>query len=282
MTMGIKELRDRLLKAGLMVDLDKQRAERLREVASRERIVRALERVESGNDTGNGAWQFLEKSLKEVGAIRVSEQQTVPEGNTGQAQDGQTGQPPAASEHERAPETGNRQQQPSESSGTTASNETRGGSEAPLRRIQHHVYGKKAALTFELDDNKKGVPTVALDGASASAERQYDWKNKIRVQFTQDEIPAVAAVLLGISDQCEYSNHGPDNNKGFSIAWQSERSSFFISMWQGKGNSRAVPMGREDAFYAAQVLICAIQKASSAALDVGGIMMMLKATQGRK
>ena len=37
-----------------------------------------------------------------------------------------------------------------------------------------HVYGGKAALCFNADTTRGGVPTVALD-AAAGANRQYDW-----------------------------------------------------------------------------------------------------------
>lgn len=144
-----------------------------------------------------------------------------------------------------------------------------GGRSAPAEaerreRLSVHVYAGKAALCFEADETRgnpargvPGVPTVALDAAPALGEREYDWKNrKIRIQMTRLELPQVLAVLIGASQQCEFKNHGPENNKGFSIENQGDK--FFVRVF-GPGEVRAVPMPFELAYAVTELVVRQMQ-----------------------
>ena len=260
MSLSLNELNRRLAAVGLPFHLTADSAAQLKDAAPRERVLRALARVEDHGD--NGARIYLERTLAEAGLS------------------GQVNDPPAAQSTLAEPPSGSeRKSRPA----PPASNHgpARPSRERLTRRPSHHVYGGRAALTFELDETTAGAPTVALDAAIAVDERKYNWSAKARIQFTARELPVVAAVLLGISTECSFSNHGPANDKGFSIAWQAERQSFFVKVWQGKRNLRAVPMPREDAFYAAQLVIRAIQQGSPARLDAAGVIATLRAFYGR-
>jgi len=268
---GINEINQRLSNIGMPAVLNAQNANRLKQVTTRERMLKALARVETANDAG--ARTFLDKTFQEAGIYPAAPA-------TGNAPtqvevtapfDGPTTAPPVAV-------NGGRDNEPPHSV------DVRPNTLAPAKRdrVQHHVYGGKGALTFELDSTVAGVPTVALDGAVSVGTRQYDWANKVRVQFTVRELPVVAATLLGILPQCQFSAHGPNNDKGFAIEWQTERSSYFVKIWQGKGNLRAVPMPVEDAFYVAQIVLRAIQQASPARLDTAGVIATLRALYGRR
>lgn len=271
MTPNLQEINTRLADAGLAVRLDAQAAERLKRVAPRTRVLNALGRVEAHNDTGARA--YLEKTLRSAGLLGdgapppARAAQALPVGEDAPEQQTAPAQSPKQAAAHRSP--------------SNATPTTPRAVPAARQRAQHHVYGGRAALTFELDETPAGAPTVALDGAVSVGERKYDWQNKIRVQFTTRELPVVAATLLGILPECQFSNHGPANDKGFQISWQSDRKSFFVKVWQGKGNLRAVPMPREDAFYAAQLLLRAIQQASPARLDTAGVIATLRAFYGR-
>lgn len=274
MSPNLQELNTRLIKVGLPA-LRAADAAHLKSIAPRERVLRALTRIETHNDTG--AQTFLYKTFREAGLImdqQSSARQSDPD-NLPPAQDMRD----APQTPERLPER--------RSSPQTDHNLSDAWNAAPAapktrRRAQHHVYGGRAALTFELDETPAGAPTVALDAANSIGERQYDWKQKIRVQFTTRELPVVAATLLGILPECQFSNHGPANDKGFQITWQGDRQSFFVRVWQGKGNMRAVPMPREDAFYAVQIVLRAIQQASPARLDTTGVIATLRAFYTRQ
>lgn len=151
-------------------------------------------------------------------------------------------------------------------------------------RLSVHVYGGKAALCFEADETRgnpargiPGVPTVALDAAPAVGEREYDWKNrKIRIQMTRLELPQVLAVLIGASPGCEFKNHGPENNKGFSIENQGDK--FFVRVF-GPGEVRAVPIPVEYAYAVASLVIRQLQLGAPW-LCGDGVLHLVRAIRG--
>lgn len=275
MTPNLNQLNERFAKAGLAARLDPAGAARLKDAAPRERVLHALTRVETHDDAGARA--FLEKTFRAAGLTGETSAN-----NARQPQQPAHTQPESAAAPAHAPQRPVDRRPPPETGhgGSAAPNAAPAPSQA-RQRPQHHVYGGRAALTFELDETPAGAPTVALDGANSIGERKFDWQNKVRIQFTTRELPVVAATLLGILPECQFSNHGPANDKGFEITWQGDRQSFFVKVWQGKGNLRAVPMPREDAFYAAQLVLRAIQQGSPARLDTAGVIATLRAFYGR-
>lgn len=143
------------------------------------------------------------------------------------------------------------------------------------RRLSVHVYGSKAALCFEPDMTRGGVHTIALDAALATGQRQYDWQNKIRVQLTQTELPVAACVLLGWIPRCEYRNHGPDNDKGFSLENQTGR--VFVRVFAKGLGLRAVPIEPPD-IYRVTTLFLRQLRENSPWLSGMDIMHALRAT----
>lgn len=137
---------------------------------------------------------------------------------------------------------------------------------------QHHVYGKKSALTFEANVTRGGVATINIDAAAANGERSYDWANKLIIQVTASEMPVVAAVMLGLLPECDYQNYGENNNKGFAI--QRQDKGYFVRMFT-KGANHAVPVGPEDAFYVAGILVEQLQKQHPAIATVADAMNLL-------
>ena len=285
MAPGLKELNTRFAAIGLPVTLSPENAASLKNQAPRERVLNALSRVESANDSG--AMAYLRKIMDAAGLLAPNGAPNGPSNGhrsaapamSRPAQSNDRSAPPPearwADTHPNAPGNDAAQSRPSgyASPAGTAAPRTRGPS--------HHIYGKKAAAMFELDETKSGVATVALDAAQTIGERQYDWKNKIRLQMTASEVPVVAAVLFGVLGECNFANHGPDSDKGFSIEWQGDRRSFFVKVWQGKGNLRAVPMTRDDAFHVGQIVLRALQQASPARLDATGALACVRAFYGR-
>lgn len=115
--------------------------------------------------------------------------------------------------------------------------------------------------------------TVCLDAADATAPRQYNWKDKLRVQLTRDELLVVAAVLFGILPRCEYKNHGEDNSKGFSIEDQGDK--LFIKVFAKNAKMKAVPVTPEDAFFVAQICLGQMKK-NAPWLEASEIMAILQ------
>jgi hypothetical protein len=114
-------------------------------------------------------------------------------------------------------------------------------------RMSTHVYARNnAALCFQADVSKNGFKTIAVDGAKAAGSN-FDWQNKIRIQLTKAEIPAVLAVLAGYSQYCEFKNHGQASNKGFSMERQGEK--VYMKIFEKSKPMIGVPIHPQDLFY---------------------------------
>ncbi len=144
--------------------------------------------------------------------------------------------------------------------------------ESLISRPSKHVYGGQGALTFEHDTTMSGIPSIAIDAARSNGPRQYDWKNKIRVQLTPQELPIVAAIFLGYKKSCEFMNHGPEKNKGFAFERQDEK--IYCKLFS-KGSVCGVPILPADIYYVGTLFLGQLQK-QSPWLDMTGISMMLR------
>ena len=170
---------------------------------------------------------------------------------------------PAGESHSQPPSAGGNSGEGRSDSSTT-----------PIDRLSFHVYGGKGALCFEADSKRTGEATIAIDAAKSSAPRQYDWSDKVRIQVTQTELPVVAAVFAGILPSCEYSQHGPNKDKGFSIERQDKGKIYVKVMAKDKG-VRGVPVEGPDVFRVASLLVRQIHK-NHPWLDASSVMTLLK------
>jgi len=132
--------------------------------------------------------------------------------------------------------------------------------------LSHHVYGNRSALTVYADTSEQGIPTVSFD---ATSERQtgpngkagWDWGAKLKVQCTKAELPAVAAVLLGLDHSCKFEFHGPRRNKGFSLTLQDD-GTIAIRVFQS-GEARrmhVIPVSPADAFFVGGVVLTQLRR----------------------
>lgn len=132
------------------------------------------------------------------------------------------------------------------------------------------VYGKKSALEFREHTATKNYATVIIEAAAAQGPRNYDWGNKMAVQVMARELPAVASVLSGLIPKCEFKNHGPGKNKGYSI--EAQKGAFFVRVFQSGDNNamHAVPMPAEDGFYVNAMILRQLARAIP---DVDGTLV---------
>lgn len=139
------------------------------------------------------------------------------------------------------------------------------------------VYGQNGALTFEVSTTRSGAPTVTLDAAASAGESGYDWANKLSIQFTQRELPVIAAVMMGFLANCEYGSHGANKDKRFFFKHQGDK--VFVRVWSAHG-AVAVPVVMADAYYAAGLLILQLHRGMPW-LNGQDISTLLRATIGR-
>lgn len=129
-------------------------------------------------------------------------------------------------------------------------------------RKNHHIYGKKAAITIELDTLRKQagstetVWTVVFEAAD-SVGRTTDWDEKIQFQLMRRELPLVASWLLGMVDKpvlLEY--HGPDRDK--SLYLEDQGSKLYVKVSQGT-RVVSLPVDHADMHALGQIVLEALQ-----------------------
>jgi len=150
------------------------------------------------------------------------------------------------------------------------------GKSSAAERAKFHVYGGRAALCFEEDTTRGGVPTIALDAAISIGTKTYDWKKKVRIQMTRAELPVVAAVLLGKRQSCEFKAHGEDKSKGFSMERQAG-GKVFVKVFEKDKGVKAVPIEAPDVFYVASIFLLQIRR-SAPWLDATSTIALVGAT----
>lgn len=124
--------------------------------------------------------------------------------------------------------------------------------------LSHHVYGGRGALCFSVDKTKHQFETIAVDAASSTAPKVYDWSKKIRLQLTPSELPILLAVLLGFIPEAEFANH---NGKGMKI--QHQGKSIFFQLYGKDMGSRSVPVGVSDCFYVTSLCIRQLKRSQT-------------------
>lgn len=264
------------------------RVQTLQELAPRERIIRAIKVAR--NDPGARAWLtrlFNQAGIALQGGPAVPQDKVMDDNQDSDFHPSEDKEQPSdmhddgnyaqhndqlqSNEHDSS-YRGRHQQDDAAAQSGTGSQQIR-----PEDRASFHVYGGKAALCFEADETKQGVPTIALDAASSTGPRAYDWNGKIRLQLTRAELPVVAAVLLGVMTKCEFKNHGQDNSKGFSIERQ-EGGKVFIKVMAKDQGVKAVPVGPADVFYIASLVMRQLRKANPW-LDGTALISLVRSTQ---
>jgi len=78
------------------------------------------------------------------------------------------------------------------------------------------VFGKTAALTFEETTSRHEGQTISVDAAAKQGETVL-WKDKIIFQFTVDELPVLAAVLIGALPEFDFKFHGEKKDKSVGV-----------------------------------------------------------------
>lgn len=118
-----------------------------------------------------------------------------------------------------------------------------------------HVYGKGNALCLSADITRsQGLHTVRIEGASSTGPRDFNWSDKISLQFTIKELPFVLALLMGWIPRIQFLAHGPNNDKGFSLEIQ-EGPKIFAKVWQKDRGIRSVPIPQSEIFQIVDLII---------------------------
>lgn len=109
-------------------------------------------------------------------------------------------------------------------------------------------YGGKSALCFNATE-KDGEFSINVDAGNKKPNqpeggRAIDWQDKVVFGFSANELIEFAWVLLGVSESCKFSGHGPMHDK--SLQFNRQDTGFFGSVSAKDKGARAVPMSHAD------------------------------------
>jgi hypothetical protein len=129
---------------------------------------------------------------------------------------------------------------------------------------KHHIYGKRGALTVELDTlrktgfDKQQFYTVAVEAAYAKGTRAYNWEHKIPFQVMKKELPLIVCALMGLLDSpLTLANHGKESNKALRI--EDQGAHLFVQVSMGS-RVIAVQVGPSDVHAWAEMALEAIKR----------------------
>src|SRR5574337_900182 len=146
---------------------------------------------------------------------------------------------PAANLAPEAPPHSTQSEPPQEAEPAANERPTGAPSEVQDGKKHHscHVYGSGYALCFNAGV-WDGKPGVMVDAAVATGAKAYDWKNATHIWLDTNEVGAVLAVFRRWSKAVEFSSHGAQNDKSFSIEFQGQH--FFAKVSARKASSHPV------------------------------------------
>lgn len=138
-------------------------------------------------------------------------------------------------------------------------------------------YGGKSALCFNATE-KDGEFSINVDAGNKKPNqkeggREIDWKDKVIFGFSADELIEFAWVLLGVSQECNFSGHGPLHDK--SLQFKRQDTGYFASVSAKDKGSRAVPLSHA-AGLRLMLLVSRQLKKNFPDMTVNEITMMLK------
>ncbi len=114
----------------------------------------------------------------------------------------------------------------------------------------HHVYGTKAAATFEPtvieavhEVREAPFHTLMVEMAQAETKGRYDWERKIVFRLTRRELPLFVAWLFGWCSNLEFGAHGQANDKALIL--EDQQTHLFMKLKQGR-RLLAVQIGGEE------------------------------------
>ena len=104
------------------------------------------------------------------------------------------------------------------------------------------VYGTKGALCIsEAQTRSKQIHTINVEGALAlGSQNAFDWRNKLIIQLSPEEMFLVLAVLNGKIPKVTFTGHGESHDKMFEMMLQT--GSYFIRLVQKGRSPVSVPM----------------------------------------
>lgn len=222
---SLQQVNEGLADIGVPAVLDADLGLKVARHLGRDRFLNALHRARHGDSVAR-AW--IERSLSRLGVIG-----------------GGPDEAPPANDDQQEPERAHR----------AAEVNTDGAERREREFVSHHVYGGRDALCFDCTETRNGFHTISIDAAKGVGDgsRRRNWKDKVTVQITSGEFPVVFSVLSKQRQKCEFSAHGPNNDKGFSMEIQGEN--VYCKVWAKDRGVVGVPVTPADRAHLVALMI---------------------------
>ena len=153
---------------------------------------------------------------------------------------------------------------------------------AGVKPQQLRLYGKKAAHTLEITPHRRGedflgIHVVTIDSAHAlPGGGGCDWKNKLVLQLTPEEMPGIIATLIGITASVKFGQHGADRSKYIEVRRQ---EGGIVLVTGDHGVNFPVPVPTAIVYYLVD-LFCRAMAMSSPGRPVSDILALVKSAHG--
>ena len=142
----------------------------------------------------------------------------------------------------------------------------------------HKVFSNRENLALAVQEvtAKAGYPTALIEIAVMEG-RSVNWQDKWQVHIAKAELHAVASVLLGFRNECEFKFHG--SNKNVSYKFEKGQGSVVIGI-RNAGHLRSIHVPMDSVFWVASIVVSAIVKNAPPGIPESMIIPLLQRTQG--
>jgi hypothetical protein len=151
---------------------------------------------------------------------------------------------------------------------------------APDTRLQLKLFGSEAAHTLEIGPHRRsadflGAQVVTVESARALQGGGYEWRRKLTIQLTPEEMPAAIAVLMGLTSRVQFAQHGADHDKFFELRRQ--EGGMMLVTGQ-KSFTYAVPVKSALLYYLLDLFCRAVVMGGGS--TVADVLALARASQG--
>ena len=150
------------------------------------------------------------------------------------------------------------------------------------RPQQLRLFGKKAAHRLEITPHRRGndflgVHVITVDSAHAlPGGGGFDWKNKLVLQLTPEEMPGLIATLIGITPSTRFGHHGASRDKFIEVRRQADG---LVMVTGVSAASYPVPMSTATAYYVLD-LFCRAMAMGTPGRSAADILAIVRSSHG--
>lgn len=142
----------------------------------------------------------------------------------------------------------------------------------------HKYFSNKTGMAVQFQEvvAKAGYPTVLIEIAPFKGTTA-DWADKWLVHVARSELHAVASVMLGFKQECEFKYHG-SAKKNVSYKLKRQENGLWIQI-RNAGHARDCEMPIDRSLWPAMMIVAAIVKNAPPGIPESMIIPLIQRTQ---